>query len=513
MIYKPIKIGSPKLQTAIKNAMKKQFGWSVDLATDVVRGLVNKYFSVLSPNLVVVVEYPYVDKVYRNSYYRYYAGKAERTARDCIRLSFLVDTRPSLANKEMKPELWENFYRGFMVLRPTELNVVGRNGISPMIYKDNSFVICKTNLPASVNGLKVNVEAFPASSQDVETMVCAETAVWALMEYFGNRYAEYTPVRPSHIINLLKSKSFERQLPSAGLTNDQICYLLKNLNFQPVMQAITDDADGYSLIGTFVESGIPTLLTANNLEDYDDEDNEDVCELIAHAVLCIGHENLSSEAIDDAVAETNDDGINIVDYDKIKKKFVFIDDNCPAYCMDYLDQPTDRYKGLGDKDDEEAKKERKSWLACKLRFAIIPLYEKILLMPGLVKIMANNFLQYLSIPAGTELTMRTFLASSRSYRDYVCRNNMPQKMKDTILKLYLPKFIWVVELSTREGLKHLYAEGLMIFDSTEPNFKNLSSLGIMYHKNIVAYKDEHQNLKIEKDVPEVQFECYRNNLR
>ena len=504
MLYTPIKIGSPKLQTTIIRAMKKQFGWDEDLATNVVEGLVEKYFSVLSPNLVVVVEYPYVDKVYRNSYYRYYAGKAEQVARDCIRLSFLIDTSPTLANKAMKPELWAQFYRGFMILRPTELNVVGRNGISPMIYNDNDFVICKTNLPASVNGLKTHVEAFPASSQDIETMVCAETAVWALMEYYGNRYAEYTPVRPSHIINLLKSKSFERQLPSSELTNDQICYLLKNLNFQPILQVITDDADGYSLISTFVESGIPTVITINNSEAYE---NDDVNELIAHAILCIGHENVSSEAIDEAVAETNEDGINIVDYDKIKKKYVFIDDNYPAYCMDYLSKPTGRYNDVADEF------ERNSWLACKIKFAIIPLYEKILLIPGLVKNMAINFLQYLNIPDGTELTMRTFLASSRSYRDYVCRNNMPQNMKDLILNLYLPKFIWVVELSTRTGLKQNYAEGLMIFDSTEPNFKNFSSLDIMYYKKHAAYKDEQQILQFDNNVPEIQFECYRNNLR
>lgn len=490
------------MQATVKKAMKEQFGWDDELSTNVVEGLVEKYFSVLNPNLVVVVEYPYVDKVYRNSYYRYYAGKADPTARDCIRLSFLIDTDPTLEKKPMNPDLWTSCYRGFMVLRPTELNIVGRSGISPMVYNENDFVICKTYLPTSVNGLKVSVEAFPASSQDIETMVCAETAVWALMEYYGNRYAEYTPVRPSHIINLLKSKSFERQLPSMGLTNDQICYLLKNLNFQPILQAITNDTDGYSLIGTFVESGIPVVLTINNSEEYEDGK---VDELIAHAILCIGHENLSAKAIDDAIAELSEDGINIVDYDKIEKKFVFIDDNYPAYSMDTLSQPTNRYESLP--------MGKEAWLACKIKFAIIPLYEKILLMPGLVKIMATNFLHYLDIPEGSELTMRTFLASSRSYRDYVCRNNMPQNMKDLILNLYLPKFIWVVELSTRAGLKENYAEGLMLFDSTEPNFKNFSSLDIMYYKKHVAYKDENQDLQFDNNVPEVQFECYRNNLR
>ena len=227
--------------------------------------------------------------------------------------------------------------------------------------------------------------------------------------------------------------------------------------------------------------------------------------MIAHAVLCIGHEKVPEDAIDKAIAEISEDGIYIVDYDKLKKKFVFIDDNCPAYSMDYLDHPTERYNSMSN--------DKESWLACKVKFAIVPLYEKILLMPGLVKIMATSFLPLLGITSGTELSLRTYLASSRTYRNYVCRNNMPQRMKELILNLYLPKFIWVVEISTRQGLKDEYAEGLMIFDPTEPKFNNFSSLDIMYYKKLVAYKDENHILQFDDSVPEVRFESFRNNLR
>lgn len=503
MLNKPLKINTVGLRKAIVKAMMAQFSWSKVKATHLVEKLEEKYFSMLNSNLVVVVEYPYVDKVFRNSYYRYYAGKAEYTSRDCIRLSFLIDTKPSLANKDMNPDIWTMQYQGFMVLRPTELNIVGRNGINPNIYNDRDFVICKTKLPASVNGLKLEVEAFPASSQDVETMVCAETAVWSLMEYYGNKYAEYTPVRPSHIIKLLKNNVFERQLPSSGLTNDQICYLLKNLNFQPVVRPISDDAGGYAEIGSYVESGIPIVLTINNIEEYDEGN---VNNLIAHALLCIGHENVVPDAIDAALAEKKDGFPSIVDYDKIKKRFVFVDDNFPVYAMDYLDSPTERYNV----DDLPHKED---WLACKIKFAIVPLYEKILLLPSLVKEMAKAFLFYLRIDESKEITMRTFLASSRSYRDYVCRSSMPQQMKELILNLYLPKFIWVVELSTRKGLKENYAEGLMLFDSTEPKFKSFSSLCAMYYNKIAAYKNSKGELQIASNVPEVKFDSYRRNLR
>ena len=378
MLQNPYKLGTAELHNAIVQGMKKQFGWDDTTADNNTKKLENKYFSVLIPNLAVVVEYPYVDKVYRNSYYRYYSGKAKQLSRDCIRLSFFIDTDPSIVGNPMIHEIWEQQYRGFLILRPTELNVVGRNAISPDIYIENNFLICKTEIPASVNGLKVSVEAFPASSQDTETMVCAETAVWATMEYFGNRYAEYSPVRPSHIIKLLRNQISFRQLPSSGLTSEQICYLFKNMNFQPILRPVEDNACDYGMISSFIESGIPVVLSITNYVD----DTYPAADRIGHAILCIGHERVTEQAVNE-VQSITDNGLVFVDYDNIKKKFVYIDDNCPAYRMDYLQTPADGYS-------------KQKWKDCRIRFASYPLYEKILLMPYSVKYMATNFLHYIS---------------------------------------------------------------------------------------------------------------------
>lgn len=496
MIQNPFKIGSAELHNAIVKGMKEQFGWDDATANYKTSKLESDYFSVLIPNLAVVVEYPYVDKVYRNSYYRYYSGKAKQVSRDCIRLSFFIDTDPSMVGCPMIHEIWEQQYRGFMILRPTELNIVGRNAISPDIYIENNFVICKTEIPASVNGLKVEVEAFPASSQDSESMVCAETAVWATMEYFGNRYAEYSPVRPSHIIKLLQNQSYSRQLPSSGLTSEQICYLFKNMNFQPILRPVNGEESDYGMIGSFVESGIPVVLSITNYVD----DKYPVKDRVGHAVLCIGHERVTEESVNE-VKSFEDNGIHFVDYDNIKKKFVFIDDNFPAYRMDYLNTPAESYTA-------------KKWKDCRIRFATYPLYEKILLMPYSVKNMTTNFLNYLkNIDVDREITLRTFLASSRSYKDYVCRNNMPVEMKKMILDLYLPKFIWVVELSSRKGLVENYSEGLLIFDSTEPKLTNLTPLELMYYNGQAVYKDDQRVLKYAENVPDECFDSYRKNLR
>ena len=148
-------------------------------------------------------------------------------------------------------------------------------------------------------------------------MVCAETAVWATMEYFGNRYAEYSPVRPSHIIKLLKNQVFSRQLPSSGLTSEQICYLFKNMNFQPILSPVYGEESDYGMISSFVESGRPVVLSITN----DIDESYPVGDRVGHAILCIGHERVCEKSVNE-VGNFEVNGLNFVDYDNIKKRFV-----------------------------------------------------------------------------------------------------------------------------------------------------------------------------------------------
>ena len=90
---------------------------------------------------------------------------------------------------------------------------------------------------------------------------------------------------------------------------------------------------------------------------------------------------------------------------------------------------------------------------------------------------------------------------------------MTGEMIKMILDLYLPKFIWVVELSTRDGLKNNYADGLLIFDSTEPKLTNLTPLELMYYNGQAVYKDDRRMLKSAINLPDAHFGSYRRNLR
>ncbi len=184
---------------------------------------VKKHLEKLKDTMFLFVETNYVDKVYRDSYYHYYSSKLSNCKRDCIRISFFDGTIEisDFWNSLIKEDL-QRKYKGYMILRPTEPYVIGRSVISPCALKTNHFCSCTTEFTTTVYGQKFSVNAFPHSSQDTETISCAETTLWALMEYFGNKYPDYSPVLPSKILHILKSLSVERQMPSRGLDIRQI---------------------------------------------------------------------------------------------------------------------------------------------------------------------------------------------------------------------------------------------------------------------------------------------------
>ena len=175
------------------------------------------YLGHLTDDLIVMVEYPYVDKTYRDTYYNYYASKKDEYPRNSIRLSFLKTTLPDeffrSGNAGHLKAIEEN-YLGFLILRPTFPFIIGRSLINPIAFKSDHLKICSVNYNSTINGLKAKARGFPHSSQDRETITCAETTVWAIMEYFGNKYAEYSPVLPSEVNDVLGRFAFERLIPS-----------------------------------------------------------------------------------------------------------------------------------------------------------------------------------------------------------------------------------------------------------------------------------------------------------
>ena len=478
---------------------------------------IKEHFDGLKEDCWLVGEFPYVDKVYRDSYYHYYSSKHAKYLRDCARISIFENEvqAENFRNKGKKDDLQKR-YRGFIVLRPAEPFFIGRSVISPMAVKKDNFSVCTAEMNATVNGMKFTVKGFPHSSQDTETMTCAETTLWSMMEYFSSRYAEYKPVLPSKIIDTVKEISYERQIPSKGLDILQISYALKRFGFATTIYSEKDGEDGIEkIISVYVESGIPVITAVNN-HDPDEKKNNNEEGKISHAMICVGHENINpgvfenlpekqikdNRANEKLLAAIKRKRNRLYDYDDLEKKFVFIDDNRPAYVMAPLKEPCYDY------GSEE-------WRKCKPKYLIVPLYKRIYLEAYQGKKFLLNFLLIGPYPIkdDQELLIRFFLTSNRSFKDKLGVNDsFSPDVKEKIMAKPLPKFIWVGELSTRALMKEGKANGLVILDATEPNIQYLKPLVLAAYGGNVIEPDEEQGELKRKPIPLDEFLIYENNL-
>jgi len=460
-------------------------------------------------------ETDYVDRVFRDSFYSYYSSKLNDYKRNCIKVSLFnckVDYS-SFRNSE-KVEKLKKQYLGFFIIRPTEPQIIGRSVISPAALKINNFLTCVANIPSTANSIKFDSVGFPHSSQDTETITCAETTIWAIMEYFGNKYPDYKHVLPSKIITTLRNVSNERQLPSHGLQVHQMSYALKEFGFGTKIYSREEYGIEFErLLSCYIESGIPLIVALDNDKYRKSPGADTLVKYVGHALLCTGHVHIENYMIDSLLKIhssysninnlANNKNIQLFDLDDIQKQFVFIDDNCPIYQKCLLNTPATHYNDI-------------SWNICEISYFIVPLYQKVYLEAFHAKNFVLGFLidSPFSLDNNLNITIRTFLTSSRSYKQYVATNELlNEEAKDEILEQKMPKFIWVTELSTKELLKTDKVNGLVILDATEPNQFNFKTLLLAFHSNfLVKYTKKERSLE-KSPLPLQPFSKFDSNLK
>ncbi|MFN2431062.1 MAG: hypothetical protein ABR574_13670, partial [Cryomorphaceae bacterium] len=450
----------------------------------------------------VIMEYPYVDKVYRNSYYQYYASKNNGAYRDCIRLSFLKKeiSAETLRGKDAAVTLQE-VYLGYMIVRPTPTSIVGRSAISPLA-KGNDLSICLAPMTSTMAGVKLGVNAFPHSSQDSETLSCAETTIWSLMEYYSTKYPDYRPVLPADIIEVLAASTSERQLPSAGLSIPQIAFALKKFGFGPrIYTAAADPENFQAIVSTYIESGIPLIAALSS------KDNS-----IRHANLIVGRKIFTTEHLE-KLESTNVSDLEIdnelrekdfkyFDFHQIRRSYIFNDDNCPTYQLAEFDHPCKHY-GIP------------VWASCQIFSIATPLYHKMYLEAAVSRRYIELFLfKVMQVQNNrSSILTRLFMASSRSYKHYLAvHSEMDSGLRNALLDLEMAKFIWVCELSTKELLGKHQADGFVIIDATEINYQSQECLMAAYCDGQLIIKPDKHNLENFK-LTLSPFSIYEENLK
>lgn len=409
----------------------------------------------LKSELYCIIEYPYVDKVYRDSYYSYFSSKHNNYFRDCIRVSIFNNELKK--DEILKSKSLQDKYLGFFIIRPLKSAFFGRALISPTAFKENNQKLCLYKSSSVVLGHELTVKGFPHSSQDGETISCAETTIWGLMDYFGNKYPEYSPTLPSRIIKSLKSLSIQRQLPSNGLTVNQISYALKEFGFGTrIYSALSHGKEElYNIIDSYIESGIPIVIGVES-------DN------FGHAFLCIGKSYSENdwEKVKKKIINIQGVDINYFDSSDLGDKYVVQDDNLNPYELITLDKPGCNY--------EEGTEENMEY---EIDAIVVPLYPKIYLEVVVAKELTLTLLKdsTFGFNFGENFVFRMLLASSRSFKKHILDSNIEDGLKFKILSLKMPKFIWCAEFYTQEQYGK-EAIGLIILDATEANNLSIDAL-------------------------------------
>jgi hypothetical protein len=474
----------------VKQLIVDRYQVTPDVANKSVK-IVTDYIKDFRDSHWFVIEHPYVDKFYRDTYYHYYSSKLGDYSRDSIRVSvFGSAVNASQFREAAEAGYLKEHYLGFFTIRPTFPSVIGRSVLSPLVFQHHNFVCCKTGFDVTANGVKFIATGFPHSSQDAETISCAETTIWSIVEYFSHKYSIYKPVLPSHINAAINRYSVERLIPSKGLSATLISYALKEFGFAVKIYARKSYGTNFDpLLKTYIESGIPVVgAMSNNLG-------------IGHAFNIIGREIPSPAAIDNIqITEVANNGdLNISDYYSMPLNYVFVDDNYPPYQVTTINNPSGYYNNP-------------KWHGCEITMFIAPLYPKIYLEADTARKLTSSFVKQFKtfgILNRSDVVMKTFLTSSRSYKEYVAlKSGLNSDAQELLISTSLPKFIWVTELSDKDHLKQDKCFGVIILDATEPRQEGV--VATLLEGKYLSYDFSKFNII---DIPLQPFFVYNSNLK
>ena len=417
----------------------------------------------------ILVEAPYVDKDFRDTYYNDFSKRFLDISRDSVRLHFFTE----------KGQIEQKYYRGFITLRDTKAYTIGRSCLHPTAL--NAFepgYFCLAKFEVQIMGKNLVVESFPWMEQDGNVSRCAHVAVWGVNRYYSQKKSRY-PERFLHEIT--KHETSTRKIPSNGATVEQISQILSNGKFSPQTYFRNLKEDGSRdednglfdfLIYTYIESGIPYI--AGLLKKR-------------HAVSVIGHGKIKN--IEEVVAENN----GIIDSSKFVQEIILSNDNYLPYTRAY------NFENEGNLRFEDIDvlivpfNDRMYLEAERLYTKILPIFES-----------------HALVLKDEKLVRRTFLTSSNSYKNFIEKHSEDVEYKKLQLQMQMPKFIWIAEYSSVEEYRNEIIRHRIVFDATMLNFHDTVFLSIKKFDQLIA---NHRNGPKTYLLNSKTEKMYKNNLK
>lgn len=448
--------------------------------------------------LTIVYDRYYVDKVYRDEFYEYYAKKHFSIFRNTKRFILINNSysrNELLSNDCVVHNKIENDLIGMIVIKPTK--TIGRVLINP--YKINIPKLCvlTSNFDITVLGRIYSMKAFPSSGQDIEVMTCAEVNIWQIMEYYGQKYDNYRTLLPSELRSFIKDNSEVRMLPSDGLTDEQESFLFLKNGFSPKIyykREFYEDNNQYmtrelfnnptfdQILHLYVESGIPILI---NLRDKGDVLGE------RHSITCIGFEKTDTTQVNAKIKNFIDNpdalqynGMSVAESWDQKYKYIFMEDHSKPYFSLSLDDIIFPETGI--------EWEIESFVAPLYKHVFVSAEDACVIMEEVISKTTDLVKKCLS--DDSELFLKLFLVPSRAYKNFRINNTDSIQEKVFFSQMNYPKYLWICEYGNKESFSNNKAIGEYIIDATSSKQDSFESIISTRHGRYVSFRKPNESV-------------------
>jgi hypothetical protein len=431
----------------------------------------------------VVSELGYVDKDYQDEYAAFYCKAFKQYDSRCLRLHFFGCVIPPATISDFGQ--FAPHYLGYVVIRPTDLQRVGRTVLRPKLTDPHlQFFHCSVDCYTHILGEKFKVTGMPFIQQDTQVGACAQASLWMLARYMSRRFG-YREYLPSEINQLAKASiAVGRPLPAErGLNSWQMLDALKGMG----IPALLYSRDALRDCSAHIEKAFPIDPAASKHEQEKQLYNQNTVKLadIAyryvesglpviigtdnHALVGIGH------TYDPAATAS-------VAIQRIPAFYVNNDNTGPYREMPIFATSTTDYSFSKVRSiipvlphEVTLRGEEAELMA---RACVEELLDFELPGPSPIKyrdaISQNNTALANTLNA---LEYRTFLQPSfifqASLREDMQSGRLDTKVGQEFLVLDYPKYIWITEVSSSPLLNHTDRNarkcvGRVILDSTAP---------------------------------------------
>ena len=432
---------------------------------------------------MVVFEYDYVDKDYQDEFSAYYSKSFKNYPTRCTRLHFFSTPLPKTPLDFGQYLLGS--YLGFIVLRPTDLQRMGRTILRPTLTQpDCEFITCCTAFDANLLGHTFTVKAMPFVQQDTQVGACAQASLWMLARYMSRRF-NYREFLPAEINQFAKSHTaLGRFFPAEkGLTVTQMLDALQGMG----LSAISYDKESLDPYAKHFDSVFPISRKGNRAREHEQRNFRRTAKLadIAYRYIESGLPVIfttSNHALVGIGHKYDFDKKGRLAIQRIPSFYVNNDAQGP-----YLEMPIFKRHPLfesflevggiivvtpheatlcGEDAEDLAKDVLREMLAEKSQnLRGKKLKDELIAM-------RKDF-----APLLRQFEFRTYLMGSvefqKDLRRDIASGDISAKVGETLVRIDYPKFIWITEASCAALLKHQNKKqrkclGRIVVDSTAP---------------------------------------------